>query len=330
MAAVLRKSIVFLRISRYLLIALVLIVAGCTQMKVRRNADLIQRLQTGASYEQVVETLGEPILRENITQERFVTFYQTLPGRADEQVDIASLCTPVAFEDEKLAGIGKTLYERWVRDEEERIRWLQLYKDRRRKAQKAEASRLRRVAERNNKIAALEKKVAPIPASNAALNLKLYRQLLVLDPRSARYQKKVAYYEERLARQKEAEKARAEKNAKEKLRRAWEANRETRNKIIGQYTGNGTAEMAVYDMGNHSLYVWVKNVSQQIITTHPDYFTLMDNDDTTIPCLIEASLNRVLEPGSLSHGKIDYAVDSIPKELIFQNRESGTVRKVLQ
>jgi hypothetical protein len=88
--------------------------------------------------------------------------------------------------------------------------------------------------------------------------------------------------------------------------------------------------MAVYDMGNHSLYVWVKNVSQQIITTHPDYFTLTDNSKNTIACRIDDSLNRVLEPGSLSHGEIAFDPDSIPQELIFQNREAGKVSKIFQ
>ena len=156
------------------------------------------------------------------------------------------------------------------------------------------------------------------------------RQLLDLDPENSRYQKKVADYEARLARQDEMRLVRAVRAAKEKDRKAWEQARETRNKKLREYTGNGSVEMAVHDMGNGSLYVWVKNVSQQIITTHPDHFTLMDSNNNPVRCEISDSLDSVLEPGSISHGKIEYSDEIEPKELIFQNRESGQTSKSFQ
>ena len=185
-------------------------------------------------------------------------------------------------------------------------------------------------AERQQKIQTLEREVKPVPASNAALNLALYRQLLELDPDNPHYQKKVAFYEERLSRQQKARQEHAASAAKQKQRQAWERAREARNKALRQYTGNGIAEMAVHDMGPGSLYVWVKNVSRQIITTHPDHFTLLDNDNNSIRCEVSNSLDSVLEPGSISHGKLEYNDDIQPKELIFRNRESGRISKVFQ
>ena len=85
--------------------------------------------------------------------------------------------------------------------------------------------------------------------------------------------------------------------------------------------------MAVHDMGPGSLYVWVKNVSRQIITTHPDHFTLLDNQNNPARCNVSSSLDSVLEPGSISHGKIEYSDAVIPSELVFRNRESGRISK---
>jgi hypothetical protein len=194
----------------------------------------------------------------------------------------------------------------------------------------AEASARRAKAARQQKIEALENEVKPVPGGNAALNLKLYRQLLALDPENSRYQKKVAFYEDRLAKQQKAQQERAIRSAKAKRRQAWDQAREGRNKQLRQYSGNGIAEMAVHDMGNGSLYVWVKNVSRQIITTHPDHFTLIDSDNNVVKGEISDSLDSVLEPGSISHGKIEYSREIEPKELIFQNRESGRISKSFQ
>ena len=58
---------------------------------------------------------------------------------------------------------------------------------------------------KNKKILELEEKVRPIPASNAELNLKLYRELLELNPKNTEYQSKVNYYKKRLAEQEKAE-----------------------------------------------------------------------------------------------------------------------------
>ena len=44
-------------------------------------------------------------------------------------------------------------------------------------------------------IAKLEKEVKAIPVSRVSDNLRIYRQLLMLDPENLRYRKKVAYYE---------------------------------------------------------------------------------------------------------------------------------------
>jgi hypothetical protein len=315
---------------RLAVLSLTVLAFGCAQMKINRTLDGLTRIETGQSSKEVFQLLGSPAIEEKISDRRYAGFYQTRQGAISDSAVTVSLCTPVAFENDQVAGIGLDFYNRWVREEEERRRHLEIEETRRRKEQMSQILHQQEMELQRKKIAELEKEVGPIPASNASLNLKLYRQLLALDPTNTRYQKKVAYYEDRLDRQKEAQKTRAQQKARERYRQAWERNREARNEILRQYSGNGTAEMAVYDMGNNSLYIWVKNVSHQIITTHPDYFRLIDRNNNLISCAVGDSLDRVLEPGSLSHGKIEYRPDCIPSELIFQNRESGRISKVFQ
>lgn len=315
-----------MRIGVIVFIAAVML-TSCAHLDINKKISALKRVQPGDSQEVVFNTMGPPDLRNDITDQRFVVYYQTKAGKSSGTPVTPALCTPIAFENGQVVAVGDDLTEPWTREEEERERRAEIAERERRQAEMGEAARQQAEAERQKKIEALEKEVKPVPASNAVLNLKLYRQLLDLDPDNSRYQKKVAVYEERLARQKKARQERAVRIAKEKHRQAWEQAREARNKKLRQYTGNGTAEMAAHDMGNGSLYVWVKNVSRQILTTHPDHFTLVDSNNNRATCKISDSLDSVLEPGSISHGKIEYSKEIEPKELIFQNKGSGRISK---
>lgn len=307
-----------------------MLLAGCNPLDVRRNIEALEQVNPGDTQESVFQTLGPPDLRHDITDQRWVAFYQTRGGEAYDAPLTRAQCTPIAFENGRVVSVGEDPTELWTREENERLRRAQAAERERKQAAAADAARKRAAADRRKKIELLEKEVGPVPASDAALNLKLYRQLLDLAPDNTRYQQKVALYEDRLAVQEKARQERAAAAAREKRRRAWDRNRDVRNQVLRQYTGNGTAEMALHDMGNGSLYVWVKNVGSRIITTHPDHFTLLDGDDRTVACEISDSLDSVLEPGGISHGKIDYDPEVEPKALIFENRESGKVTKTFQ
>jgi len=307
-----------------------LMLTACVHLDINKNISGLNAIQPGDTQDVVFEKLGPPDLQHEISEHRFVAYYQTKAGDDPNGQVTKAMCTPVAFENGQVVAVGGDRVERWTFEEQERIRQTAVAEAEIQQAEVAEAARRREKAERQKKIDALEKEVKPVPASNAALNLKLYRQLLSLDPNNSRYQKKVAFYEDRLVRQKKALKERTLRAAKAKHRRAWEQARESRNKELREYTGNGIAEMAVHDMGNGSLYVWVKNVGKQIITTHPDNFTLVDIENNEVTCEISDSLDSVLEPGSISHGKIEYSQEIEPMALIFQNRESGRISKSFQ
>ena len=315
---------------RVIIFVTAVLLTGCVHLDIKKNIDALKQVQPGDSQTSVFDAMGPPDLRNDITDRRFVAFYRTRAGGASDNPATPALCTPIAFEDGLVVEVGNDLTEQWTREEADRARQAEIAERRRQEALSAQSARQHTENERQAKIALLEEKVKPVPASNAALNLKLYSQLLELDPENPRYHKKVAFYEARLEQQKKEREDRAVRKAKERHRREWEQNRDSRNKKLRQYTGNGIAEMAVHDMGPGSLYVWVKNISDQIITTHPDYFTLVDSDDNTVRCEISSSLDTVLEPGSISHGKIQYGKEVEPKALIFQNRESGRISKSFQ
>jgi hypothetical protein len=307
----------------------VFLLTGCAYMKINKNVNALDQVQKGDPQKAVLETMGPPDIRRTFGDSRLIAYYQTEAGASREAVT-TDLCTPIAFENGVVVAVGEDLAEGWAREEEERLRQMEAAERYRREAEMRAAAREKAEKERQAKIAALEKKVKPVPVSNAALNLKLYRQLLSLDPGNDRYQKKVAFYEKRLARQKNARKPRHTRTDQKKHRQTWEASRDQRNKKLRQYTGNGIAEMAVHDMGSGSMYVWVKNVSREVITTHPDHFVLLDDRGKQVKCKIGSSLDSVLQPGAISHGKIEYSESVYPKELIFKNREAGRIAKSFQ
>lgn len=318
-----------MRMGGIVLIAAI-VLTGCAHMDINKNISALNRVQAGDTKEAVFNAMGPPDLRNDITDRRFVAFYRTKAGKSPGAPVTMAMCTPVSFENGRVVAVGDDMTEAWTLEKEALQRRAEKAERQRQEAEKVEAARRRAEAERQKKIRAIEKKVRPVPASNASLNLKLYRQLLELDPHNPRYRKKVALYEERLGRQEKTRQERMIRAAREKQRQTWEQARETRNTRLRQYTGNGTAEIAVHDMGNGSLYVWVKNVSGQIITTHPDYFTLVDSDGNKIELRISDTLDSVLEPGSISHGRIEFNGEVLPRELIFENPEAGRVSKSFQ
>lgn len=303
---------------------------SCGHLDIQKNIEALKQIKPGDTQDVVFKALGPPDLRHDINDQRSVAYYRTKAGGLTGASVSPALCTPVNFENGRVVAVGQDLTDDWTREEETRMHKAKIAENERHQTEMAVSARNQAQAVRQEKIKALEKAVQPVPATNATLNLKLYRQLLELDPGNPHYQKKVAYYEERLSRQERERQERAARASRERQREVWEKSRDMRNKTLRQYSGNGIAEMAVHDMGEGSLYVWVKNVGKQVITTYPDNFTLVDKGNNKIRCEVSDSLDSVLEPGSISHGKIEYDGEIIPKELIFQNHESGRIVKSFQ
>ena len=304
-----------------------LLVSGCVHTDVKKNIEAINNIQPGDAQQQVLEKLGPPAIEKSIDERRTVVYYRTKSDGGNDAEVTEALCTAVAFEDGKVVSVGDDPTARWQKEAKEANRLAEIAEQKRLEAEKAEAAWRKADGERKAKIAELEKKVRPVPASNAKLNLKLYRELLALDPSNTRYQKKVAHYEARLEAQKTARAEKARIDAEKKEREAWEKARDARNKRLRQYSGNGIAEMAVHDMGGGALYVWIKNVGKQVITTHPDYLTLLDMNGKTVSCQISDSFDSVLEPGSIAHGKIDFEKSVVPGRLVLNLNDGQRIEK---
>ncbi len=303
------------------------VILGCASAPHEKNRRALEQVQPGETWETVVASMGPPNIRRDITDRRFVAYYQTKPNVTSNPAVSTALCTPIAVEDGQVVLVGEDPTVPWTQAEKARQRQAEIDQRNRRGAQTA---RLQAEAERRQKIEMLEQKVRPVPASKASLNLTLYRQLLALDPGNPRYRKKVAFYQEKWERQQQAAQAKAQEAAEAEKRQAWIHDRAARNQQLRQYTGNEAAQVAVHDMGNGSVYVWVKNTGSQVITTHPDHFTLVGEDDKALETEISDSLDRVVEPGGISHGRIVYRSDAMIQALIFENPASGRITKSFQ
>ena len=303
------------------------VIFGCASAPYEKNRRALEQVRPGQSWEAVEASMGPPDIRRDITERRFVAYYQTKRNVTSNPTVSTAQCTPIAVENGRVVRVGQDPSVPWTHAEKERQRQVLIDQRNRRSA---ETERLRAEAERHRKIEMLEQKVRPVPAANASLNLTLYRQLLALDPDNPHYRQKVDFYQTRWERQQKAAQAKARQAAEDQKRQAWVQDRASRNEHLRQYTGNATAQVAVHDMGNGSLYVWVKNTGSQVITTHPDHFTLVDDDDNALEAEISDSLDRVLEPGGISHGRIVYRSDAMVKALIFENPASGRITKSFQ
>lgn len=303
------------------------VVLGCATAPYEKNRRALEQVQPGGTWESLEAALGPPAIRRDISDSRFVAYYQTKRNVTSNRAVTTALCTSVAVENGQVVQVGQDPTVTWTQAEAAHQRQVAIDQ---RNRQGAEAERLRAEAERRQKIELLEQKVRPVPASKAGLNLKLYRQLQALDPDNPYYRKKVALYQGKWERQQQAAQARAEQAAEDQKRQAWIDDRAARNEQLRQYTGSATAQVAVHDMGNGSLYVWVKNTGSQVITTHPDHFTLLGDDDNVLEAEISGSLDRVVEPGGISHGRIAYRPDVMIKALIFDNPASGRITKPFQ
>ncbi len=306
---------------------LVVLITGCAHLKSGENKRAIESLAIGADEPAVVQKLGPPDFRRDVSPEKYVYYYQTSVAPAGQTEIDKSLCTPLAFDNDRLVAIGRDLTQQWEKESAAQKKRERLAAKEKLKKEKLALKRKKARIARKKKIDALEKKVRPIPMARVALNLKIYRELLALAPDNQRYQKKVALYEERLEHKNRIAGKKERIAARKRAQALKEEKRKERNSRLRQYSGNENAEIAIHDMGNGSLYIWLKNTGTQTITSHPDYFTLIDQNEEKIGCRFAPGFDAVIEPGDIAHGKVKCLSVLKLKRLIFKNNEAGIVIK---
>lgn len=314
---------------RTLLLSLsfIIMISGCTHIIPAENKKAIDSLKAGATEQEVLHSLGTPDLRYDFGPGKFVYYYRTMASPAGDCGSDRSLCTPLSFVNGTLSVAGQDLMDQWEKERIEQQKRDQLARQEKLRKEKLALERQKAEIQRKKKIRALEKKVKPIPAARVALNLKLYRELLALDPDNPRYQKRVALYQERLEHKNRIATKKERMAARKRAQALKEEKRKQRNHQLRQYSGNENAEVAVHDMGNGTLYIWLKNVGTQTITSHPDYFTIVDQNEEKIGCRFASGFDAVIEPGDIAHGKVKCLSALKLKRLIFKNNEAGIVVK---
>ena len=177
----------------------------------------------------VTALLGEPARRELFAPDRYVYFYASGPYQD----------RPLCFDKHRLVHVGPELLTSW---RQERLTLATGNGSTGGSTDALSAKARARVkatlkAERDARIAELERQVRPLPLSATSKNLKLYRELLSLDPNNVRYQRKVAFYKARF----KVEQAQIDRVAKKRQETA----RKRRNKELRVYEGNDQIQIAI-------------------------------------------------------------------------------------
>jgi hypothetical protein len=255
----------------------------------------------------VTALLGEPARRELFAPDRYVYFYTSGPYQE----------RPLCFDKHRLVHVGPELLASW---REERLALAtgdESTSDLSSRAKARVKATLK--AERDARIAELERQVRPLPQSATRENLRLYRELLSLDPNNGRYQRKVAFYRERF----EAEQAQIKRSAKKR----HEAARHRRNKELRVYEGNDQIQIAIHELGGGELYLWVKNVSNAPLLLVASYYRLLDADDRPIALDVGSELQGMVPAAGIAYGKLLYDAETKPSRLVLEHPKAGAIEK---
>jgi hypothetical protein len=178
-------------------------------------------------------------------------------------------------------------------------------------------------AERKARIAELERQVKPLPVSATRENLRIYQELLSLDPDNGRYRRKVAFYKERFQGEQTQKKQATELAAKNRQDTA----RKQRNKALRVYVGNEKVQIAIHELGGGALYLWVKNVSNAPLLLVASYYRLLDAADKPVALSVGAELQGVVAAGGIAYGKLNYDAEIKPSRLVLDHPKAGAVEK---
>ena len=296
-------------VTRFLIITgLVLtLLTGCAGTSQKGS----EQISPGMAPDAVTRHLGQPARREQFAPDRFVYFYEAGPY-ADR---------PVCFDKHRVVHVGRELLEAW---REARMALALGGKEGEALSQGAkDRVKATLAAERKARIAALERKVKPLPMSATASNLSIYRELLTLDPENKRYRRKVAFYQERHREEKTAQQEAARLAAQRRL----EEERQYRNRQLRVYEGNDTVQMAVHELDGGALYIWLKNLSDQPLSVSAGHYRVVDGAGVEIGLRVGEELQGKLAAGGIAYGRLTYADGGKPHLLVFDHPAAGTIEK---
>jgi hypothetical protein len=268
-------------------------------------------IRKGMRPETVTAMLGEPTRRELFAPDRYVYFYDSGPYKGK----------PLCFDKHRVVHIGPELLASWRKERLIRTTGGESAGELSSKAKARVKATLK--AERNARIAELERQVKPLPVSATGENLRLYRELLSLAPDNARYRRKVAFYRARL----EAEQTQKKQAVELAAKKRQEVARKRRNKALRVYEGNDKVQIAIHELGRGELYLWVKNLSDSALLLVSSYYRLLDADSAPITMRVGSELQGLVAAGGIAYGKLIYDAKLRPSRLILDHPKAGVVEK---
>lgn len=311
----------------WVLLLLFIFVQACHSGKNMFSSKRLAHLTAGMSKERVHAIAGPPDQQFVFDDERFVYYYR-MRQSDKESDDLAGDYTAVSFEEGRVLTIGQDLREFWESAETEG------------KAVQMSA------AERKARIKALEDEVRPIPVSEARKNLKLYRQLLALDPENSRYIRKIDFYRKRVVASQMESGPQASRpvtsispdmNVESRSKAGADSTGHTENKARSDVDSDKRdkkalipIDMEVVKLKNGVFFVWMKNLSDEKILITSEAFSVMDTGKQFIPFDVSPTITQEVSPGSSVQGKLSCREEETPVMLFFTHEKIGTMTKRLR
>ncbi|MBI9085662.1 MAG: hypothetical protein JEZ11_18840 [Desulfobacterales bacterium] len=282
------------------IILLILVLGGCLGLgTLTRGESPLGRIHTGMTEDEMVRTAGIPAYID-ISDSRHSIYYYKEKLLADCEKKPEG-CFPVVVVGGRVVAVGSEQLGAW-----------QKKKAATGPVEKAAGADVP-VESRKAEIARLDRQVRKLPMAKTLENLTLYRRLLRLDPENGRYRRKVAFYQDRL----EKEKARTDT-----LRKA-------RNKALERPEGNARVLMALKILGAGKFHVWIKNVGDTPFAVAADQFSLLCRNGKRFGPYRSKDFELDLGPGQQVDGRISFETYCSPRELTYTNPVAGIVSRTV-
>ena len=305
-----------------MILALLCLAAACAPaaLNLPPGEDTLEKIEAGMEEKTVRLLAGEPDRVVPTPYGARVLYYRESIV-ADCTKDL-STCLPIVVANGRVAAIGQQWMAAW-QSEQKRQQNREIAAARQQKSDSplrlnGAAADNQSSAATREQIARLENQVRRIPVSRTMDNLKIYRYLQKLDPGSAKYARKVAFYEAQLKRDQE-------RRAEEK-RLAAEL-RQRQNALLKNFEGNDRARIALENLGGGNFHVWVESRLKTALRIQPRHFTLVCTNGARFAVYQSKDLTDTIAPGKVIDGRLSFDAYCPPREMVFNHPATGRITR---
>lgn len=302
--------------TRQLIIILITIfLSGCLQstFNLPPGKSKLDKIETGTRESSVRTIAGKPH-RVVKSKNGYSTYYYKEKLTSDCKKDLQT-CIPIVIERKKVVAIGHKGAKAW---KQKRKRTISSGSSSSSGSSGSSGKTDHKTT--RQEIEKLERQVRAIPVSRTVDNLNIYRYLLKLDPDNPRYQKKVAFYENRF------EKEGAKRVAERKLLAAsWK----WQNERLKEFKGDTRVQMAVKIIGNGKFHVWLKNTGKKPFRVEARQFFLSCEKDKRYMVYSSKDFDKDVAPGAVIEGRITFVIYCNPRKIIYANPDVATLSRAI-